>query len=837
MRSLSIAVHTRFKRSVGFTLIGLLIVFNAGTKAANGAETPVFTPHPVTPKAAFFSLSDVRLLDGPLQRQQELNRQYLLRLEPDRLLSWFRREAGLDPKAPPYRGWESEGRPLPGHILGFYLSGAAMTVQATGDEVLRRRLNYIVDQLAEVQAANHSGYMLAVENGRQVFAEIAAGKIEIDGLPWNGYQINGHFEPTYTLNKLMLGLVAVYEATGNEKAKTVFLKLADWFGNDVLNQLDEQQIQTLMQCEHGSLPESFADAYLLSGDAKFLKWARQICHERMLTPLADNQRDFITHFHANSNIPKYTGFEDIYQITGEPRLHEAAMNFWDDVVTRRSWVIGGNSANEHFFDPADFKSAMYAPAGPESCNSVNMLRLTEALFETDPTAKRVDYYERVLFNHILASHDPERAMCCYYTTMRPNGYRVYSDEFDSMWCCTGTGLEVPGKYGRMIFTHAPDNTALDVNLFASAQLEWKARGVSVRQATDFPNEQATTLTFQCRQPAAKFTLRLRHPSWVPAGQLKITVNGQLVTATSQPESYEEINRAWHSGDVVRLAFPMHLSAETLPGDAHHVALLYGPIVLSGELGRTGGLTKEDFWQINTAVPTKLLPESAEPVLVADSAADVIRHLHRDTDKPLHFDTGNLAQNGPISLIPFYENHFQRYDIYWKRLSAGEWRDLQTKREAAAKAAADLDKRTADRVVIGDEASEKAHALAGDRTFTGAGAYGQETALNWRDARDGGWFSFKLKLAEKDQPQALRCTYWGRERGARTFDVLVNGQLQETRSLGDNGQDDYIHFELPLAPSLVGDQNEITVKFQAHPGNSAGGLFDLRLVKLPSDGRR
>ncbi len=439
----------------------------------------------ISPKEELFPLRNVRLTGGPLQWQQELNRAYLRKLEPDRLLSWFRKEAGLQPKAPPYRGWESESPLLPGHILGFYMSGAAMTVQATGDEVLRGRLLYIVDELDEVQRVNGSGYVLAVPNGKAVFREIAGGRINIDGLPWNGFQINGNFEPTYTLNKVLLGLYQIALATGSDKAERVFLRLADWFGEEIVDKLDEKQLQTLLQCEHGSLHESYVDAYRVSGKEKYLAWARRLCHERMLTPLADGNGDFLTHFHANSNIPKYTGFEHIYRFTGEERLHRAAMNFWNEVVEHRSWVIGGNSANEHFFAPNEFAKALHAPAGPESCNSVNMLRLTEALWVTSPSARMMDFYERVLFNHILAAHDDERGMAVYYTPMFPGAYRVYSDEFDSMWCCTGTGLEVPGKYGRMIYSHSPDNSALDVNLFAPSELYWSERQVKVRQATGF----------------------------------------------------------------------------------------------------------------------------------------------------------------------------------------------------------------------------------------------------------------------------------------------------------------------------------------------------------------
>lgn len=655
-------------------------------------------------KTELFALRDIRLLGGPLKRQQDLNRAYLRKIEPDRLLSWFRKEAGLEAKAPPYKGWESERPLLPGHILGFYMSGAAMMVQSTGDEVLRQRLLYIVDQLDEVQQANGSGYALAVPQGKAVFKEIADGRIKIRGLPWNGNSINDHFEPTYTLNKILLGLYQIELTTGSEKAKRVFLRLADWFGDEVVDKLNDEQLQTLLQCEHGSLNESYVDAYRLSGNPKYLDWSKRLCHERMLAPLADGNGDFLTHFHANSNIPKYTGFENLYHFTGEDRYHRAALNFWKDVVERRSWIVGGNSANEHFFAPNEITKALRAPAGPELCNSVNMLRLTEALFVASPSAQMMDFYERVLFNHILAAHDPERAMAVYYTPMFPGAYRVYSDEFDSMWCCTGTGMEVPGKYGQMIYTHAPDNGTLDVNLFAPSEVNWSKRGVKVRQTTEFPYEPATTLSVEAPQQGAQFTMRVRHPAWVADGKLGITLNGKRLANDSVRGTYFSLRRIWKKGDVLRVALPMQLSAEGLPGNDEYVGFLYGPIVLSGELGRTGGLTKEDFRQTTTKVPTKLLPESQVPALVAETNTELAQHIKPVDVASLRF-RGVGFDPGDVSLIPFFENHFQRYALYWRRVTPVELSLQKEKKAAAARELAAVGERTVGAVGMGEDASE------------------------------------------------------------------------------------------------------------------------------------
>lgn len=622
-------------------------------------------PPPVVPyRSEFFSLSDVRLLDGPFGQQQQKNRAYLLKLDPDRLLSWFRSEAGLEPKAPPYKGWESEAPMLPGHILGFYLSGATFMVQATGDATLLERLRYIVDQLAEVQNANGSGYLLPVPGGKTVFRQIAAGDFQITNAAQNtASQINNLFEPTYTWNKITLGLFEMYRATGYEPAKQVLVRTADWLGKDVLDHLSDDQLERLLFCEHGSIHESMADVYLLTGDKKYLAWARRLCFERMLRPLAEGHGEFIDGYHANATIPVYTGAEHIFHYTGEQYLHTAAANFLDEVMAHRCWVIGGNSAHEHFFPETESEQALHVPAGAESCNSVNMLRLTEALYRTRPMPAMLDYYERVLWNHLLAAHEPERGMVTYYTPMEPGTYRVYSDEFDSMWCCLGTGLELPGKYGQMIYTRAPGQPSLDVNLFLASALTWKERGIVLRQETRFPDEPSTSIVF-AEAPSGSFTLRVRHPAWVQAGAMTLRLNGEKLASDSGPGEFATITRTWKRGDRLEVALPMRLTVEPLAHSSRYVAFLYGPIVLSGQLG-TEGLTKYDFWQTRNHATTKLLPEGKFPALHGTPEA-LIAGLKPVAGKPLTFrSTGGVMQPTEVIMVPFFRNHYQRYAIYWR----------------------------------------------------------------------------------------------------------------------------------------------------------------------------
>lgn len=640
-------------------LIAELVVALASTGAAQ-----VSPREKVVSEVETFPLSAIRLTGGPLRRQQDLNHKYLLQLEPDRLLCNYRAEAGLEPKAPSYRGWEGDrkggGWQLPGHMLAFYLSGAAFTYEATGDEELRRRLDYIVDELAEVQKAN-GGVVLAAPGSNRVMAELSHGDLRIDE---KRSSINGISEPTYIMNKVLLGLHRVFIATGNEKARDVFLHFCDWFGEQVVDRLSEEQIQRLLVCEHGSLPENYCDACRLTGDGKYLRWARALCETAVFSPLAEGKVDFLTGRHANCHIPKFTSCERVWQLNGEERLHRAALNAWDEITGRRSWVIGANCTNEHFFDPKEFEAMLLADKlGPESCNSVNMLSLTETLFACSPEARRMDFYERCLFNHLLSNHDPERGMVVYNTSMKPGAYRYYSDQFVSMWCCTGSGLEMPGRLGRMIYTRAPDDSSVTLQLFAPSTLDWASRGVKLRQTTRFPYEPGTTLIVEKAPADVEFALNVRHPGWVEDTAFAVSVNGERVPDVSKAGTYFTVRRKWRVGDRVQVALPMRLRLEMLPHSEHYGALVYGPIVLAGELGRQG-LVKKDFWalELNGELPSPATEPVPQPP--PGEPAAILKAIRPIDGKPLHFrSVGFMPKDVDIS--PFFEIHFERYTLYWK----------------------------------------------------------------------------------------------------------------------------------------------------------------------------
>ena len=606
---------------------------------------------PAVLEAQPFPLSSVKLLPGPFYDAMQRDHQTLLELDPDRLLSWFRKGAGLVPKAPVYGGWESMG--IAGQTLGHYLTACSCMWQATGDPELLRRVHYIVDELALCQNANGSGYVGAIPNGKKLFADQAAGKdFKAGWVPW------------YTMHKLFAGLRDACLVCNDDEAGDVLTRLADWAGDVVKNLSDDQMQHQMLRIEHGGMAQALADVYAMTGDSKYLALARRFSDHVVMDPLAQGQ-DPLTGLHANTQIPKFIGFERIYELTGDRQFHDAAVNFWTTVVQKRTWVIGGNSSNEHFFDAGKTAAEVRAMAPVETCNTYNMLRLTHRLFLKTPTAELMDFYERALFNHILSSQEPAEGGFVYMTPMRPGHFRVYSTKFDSMWCCVDTGLENHARYGEAIYYH--DDSRLWVNLFIASELNFSARGLKLRQETLFPEEEGTRLILTLAKPA-DFMLKLRHPAWVAAGAMQVSVNGRPVAETAAPDGYVNLRRRWETGDVIDVKLPMRLTVEPLPnGDRSFAAVLYGPIVLAGALG-TEGLEGIAFHTNPQLLKAPLLPEKETPKFTS-SYGDILSHLKPVDGHPLTFRTEGLIQPKDLTLEPFYRIHFQRYALYWEVAAA------------------------------------------------------------------------------------------------------------------------------------------------------------------------
>ncbi|MBN2103418.1 glycoside hydrolase family 127 protein, partial [bacterium] len=499
-----------------------------------------------------FPFEDVKLLEGPFRHARDLNIEVLLKYDVDRLLAPYRKEAGLSEKAECYPSWAG----LDGHVGGHYLSAMAMNYAATGNAECKNRMEYMISELKECQEANGInnsgwgiGYAGGFPNSKKLWSAFKKGDFSIYFSSW---------APFYNLHKMFAGLRDAWLYGDSEEAKAMFLKFCDW-GIDLTAGLSDDQMQRMLNTEHGGINEMFADAYQITGDVKYLTAAKRYSHRQLLDPLSE-RIDNLDNKHANTQIPKFTGFERIAELSHDEKYDRAGRFFWETVTINRSLAFGGNSRREHFPSVTSCIDFIHVNDGPESCNSYNMLKLTEDLFRVHPSAKYVDYYERTLFNHILSAQHPEHGGYVYFTPARPRHYRVYSAPNEAMWCCVGTGMENHGKYNQFIYTHSTDT--LYLNLFIASELNWKDKGVKIRQETKFPYEEKTKLTVT--EGASPFTLLIRYPGWVSKGALKIRINGEDLSYSALPSSYVGIDRKWKKGDTVEIMLPMHNSIEPVP---------------------------------------------------------------------------------------------------------------------------------------------------------------------------------------------------------------------------------------------------------------------------------
>lgn len=778
------------------------------------ALTLALSTHGVVAATQLFPLDRVRLHDGPFLAAQATNQQYLMALDADRLLAPFLREAGLPAKSPTYGNWESTG--LDGHMGGHYLSALAMMWAATGDAEVKKRLDYAVAELKRCQDALGNGYIGGIPDGAKAWGQVAAGELKVDS-----FSVNGRWVPWYNIHKVFAGLRDAWVYSGNADAKAMLVKLSDW-ALRLTTPLSDAQMQDMLRAEHGGMNEVLADVAQMTGDLRYLALARRFSHQAILQPLANGQ-DKLTGLHANTQIPKVIGFARIAQLTGEDEGRQAAEFFWRTVVDKRSVAIGGNSVKEHFHPDTDFKPMLNEVEGPETCNSYNMLKLTALLQQATPgRAAYADYYERTLYNHILASQHPQGGFV-YFTPMRPQHYRVYSQVHDGMWCCVGSGIESHARHGEFIYAH--DERSLTVNLFVASTVDWRERGIKLTQSTRFPDESRTKLTVD---GSGQFTLKVRYPGWVAPGALKVQVNGKPVKVTARPGGYVELNRAWKRGDTVDVALPMRTSLEPLHGLKNYVAVLHGPIVLAAKTPQPGEQLnfRADASRMGHIAHGAVCPQDSAPVFVSDKA-DFLNRFKPVPGQPLTFTAPDLIQGGKgaeqLQLIPFFRLHDSRYMLYWGRSTPAQQSLMRAELAKAEEARLALDAITIDQVAPGEQQPESDHGFKGEGAENGIAPAGR-----WRHARQ--WFSYDLNDA-KAEARALRLSFAKGDAGRR-FDVVVNGQLVAEVELGKPDTADEIYTrDFPLPAELVrAAGGKLNVKFVARPGSVAGGLYGLRLLR-------
>ncbi len=761
-----------------------------------------------------FPLGDVTLLDGPLKKARDLNIKTLLKYDCDRLLAPYLKEAGLTPKAKSYPNWDG----LDGHVGGHYLTAMAINA-ATGDEACRQRMNYFISELqacADANAKNHpawgKGYVGGVPGSDRVWGHFKKGD-------FGAYY--GSWVPFYNIHKMYAGLRDAWVYCGNEQAKQLFLGFCDW-AIDLTAGLSEAQLERALDTEHGGMNEVLADAYAITHEQKYLDAARRFSHRRLLYPLMQ-RRDVLDNMHANTQVPKVIGFERIAELAGDEAYHTAGAYFWDIVTGERTLAFGGNSRREHFPSREACQDFVQDIDGPESCNTNNMMKLTEDLHRRNPEARFADFYELAMFNHILSTQHPEHGGYVYFTSARPRHYRNYSAPNEAMWCCVGTGMENHGKYGQFVYTH--HDNALYVNLFVASELNWQERGIQLRQETTFPYSESSRITIT--KGKGQFALQLRYPGWVKPGQFSVKVNGKPVSIVTGPASYVTIDRQWKKGDVVDILFPMHNSVKYLPNMPQYIALMHGPIMLAMKTGTEDlAMLIADDSRFGQLAVGKKLPIDQAPILVNKDVESIANQLQPIAGKPLHFNlTTKMVNEIRNELMPFFELHDARYMMYWLALSEDSYKDYLSNLAKQEQERQALEARTTDKVQPGEQQPESDHFMETDQSTVG-----NTNDVFFRDARDGHYFSYLMQTGGKTN-LSLRLKYWGvGDWKNPEFDILVDDVLMTSINLtGKYRTSQFKYEEYPIPAQLLKGKKQVRIKFVAKPHKQVGEIYEVRLI--------
>lgn len=817
---------------------------------ASGISTTPTTVIADKVKAFAFDLNQVQLLDGPFKHAQELERQFLLKTEIDWLLYPFRREAKLPN---PVKGSDSFGWPTTGHMMGHYLSGCALMCRNTGDVELKKRADAAVAALAECQAAMKSGYLGGFPERSILHLERRVNDPAVRAdVPW------------YCLHKIYAGLLDMYVLTGNQQALEVLEKAIDWAITNT-DQLDEQQMQEMLDIEHGGMNELLANLYVATGKEKFLKLSLRFNHHKVLDPFAQNQ-DPLDGKHANTIIPKFTGVARQYQLTGDPALQKAATEFWNVVVKERSYVTGGNSAYE-LFSPKDRLSEYVHRDTTESCNEYNMLKLTRRLFCIEPRAEYADYYERTLLNHVLSTQHPVTGGQLYFQQLEAGSAKngkgsPWGVPNQSRSCCQGTGLESHSKNADSIYFHDESN-GLFVNLFIASVLDWKSQGVTLRQETRYPDEGSTRFVLACAHPVP-LTLHIRRPWWATNG-FQIAINGKKQELASTPGSYVALQRTWKTGDTVEVAMPMTLRVEGFKDNPKRVAVMYGPLVLAGmtEAGnRFSAIVTDD---------TNFL-ESLKPVegkrLEFTAPASLFRTF--------------LCSVGaePVYFKPLFRTVDETYAVYWDLFNSKEFAELPTALQPEIARQKELEPKTVDLVLCFvnskeflesgkgtlqgmllsqgllprtiQQVGEDSHAvkfLEGKRIsahktgtepedmFPNLFRYPGDLPYRTRYIPGGdGWFSYEMQVLPGENQQ-VQIRLWHPDMDERgrpmkhvgIFDVLVDDRQIGTCMPDSLPFSQFVDVAYPIPMELINGKQRVTVTLRAK--SPIRGFYECRIIQV------
>lgn len=846
-----------------------------------------------------FDLSEVRITAGPLRDAMVINARMLLDYDADRLMTPFVREAKLDKagskyegwnaKHPSFRNWGDYSWSLEGHVGGHYITALALGYNAMKDDPelnslalqMKERMDYCLNIMKDCQDA-YNGNTEGMEGfiGGQPYTEMWTGLYKGDLAAFRKF---GGMVPFYCQHKVLAGLRDAYVYGESEQALEMFRRLSDWTVN-VVGKLDHAQMQQVLGWEHGGINETLADAAYLFKNEKYGEAAVKFSHKTMVEGMKTREdgtydEHFLDRKHANTQVPKYIGFEREVQVLNaiaDPKnadkealetvgmIRNSAINFWDDVARHRTVCIGGNSVGEHFLPSDNCSPYMTNLEGPESCNTNNMMKLSEMLFSTTHDGRYADFYESAMWNHILSTQDPLTGGYVYFTTLRPGGYRIYSQVNEGMWCCVGTGMENHSKYAHFTYTHQDakskkEQDILFVNLFMPTELNSGKYGI--RQETGFPYEQGTRLTIT---KAGLYTIAIRKPSWVTDG-FCIKHNGTAIYLAEAENGYVYVSNKWKAGDVIDVALPMELRVEELPNYTDYVAFKVGPLLLAARTTAQNeaeahllGLKYEhlqneygDDSRMGHSPGARGTRKSLNeaPMFIGDRST-LLERIHAKLPArhiyTIQPDAVGQSKWPELTLEPFYGIHHARYSCYWYAQTPEEY--AKSPMVQAEKAAAALEARTIDYVATGEQQSEAGHLMkASDGCRKGSfnsEAYreipnSQEVSYTFTNARAinaAGAAEASIDLPTDNVILMVRVT---RHDQRRVCSIYLDDQpLAENfvtpgqhPSLDEN---QFMNLEFPVPASMLVDakgkpKKTLTFRMKANDKGMAPSIFYLRLL--------
>ena len=760
-----------------------------------------------------FKTDEVQLTDGIFKTSQELGKNFVMSLDVDRLLAPVAYSAGaITDQSKYYGGWEAynyrgyKGKGISGHSLGHWMSAAADMYAVTGEEAVKNKLDYAVDKLEEYQKLNGGGYIGGFE--KTGFENALSGTLNV-----SAFDLNGYWVPWYSLHKIYQGLIDAYELAGNEKALTVVCGFADW-AIDVTKDMTDEKFNLMLNCEYGGMNEVMAELYNITGEKKYLDLAVRFSQPAILNPLSEG-KDELQGKHANTQIPKVIGAAAIYEENEEKiDYRTAAEFFYDTVVNHRSYCIGGNSNYEHFGTMAE---EVLGTQTCETCNTYNMMKLTEHLYAWEHKAEYMDYYEKALFNHILASQDPDSGMKTYFMATKQGHFKVYSTKEDSFWCCVGSGMENPGRYTRNIYYK--DKNDFYVNQFISSTVDWNEKGLKISQTTNYPYEETTVIKIEAG--SADAAVKIRIPSWID-NAATIKINSEEAILSEEP-GYYTIERKWNTGDTITVTLPMGLHTYTARDDGNKVAFMYGPVVLAGALG-TEDFPASDIVSDHTSLDKQT--SIAVPDIVVDDKSPESFINPTDLSK-LQFEM--TSGENKITLIPYFDLHHQRYSLYWMLYGADE--EIEKDEFTIA-----LDAATLDTVRPNEQQPEVDHAMHKNNSYSG---YFDTAQKGWRDARGvDGYFSYEMAVDNTKEKNYIMALYWGSDGSftadgvsyTREFEILVDDTVIGTQTLNNNSDGNLIYTYYEIPQKLINGKNKVRVKFKpTGAAKAAGGVFEVRTM--------